>query len=65
MIEKNVDQQFSLVDSVDDAYSLNYLGYDYLAINTLRQRGVLDAVGNQVGVGKESGMTASWTPSTR
>ena len=37
-----------------DGYSLNYLGYDYLAFNTLAKRGILRAVGRQIGVGKES-----------
>jgi RIO kinase 2 len=37
-----------------DGYSLNYLGYDYLAFNTLARRGVLKAMGRQIGVGKES-----------
>ena len=37
-----------------DGYSLNNLGYDYLAFNTLSKRGVLRAVGRQIGVGKES-----------
>ena len=37
-----------------DGYSLNYLGYDYLAFNTLAKRNVLKAMGRQIGVGKES-----------
>jgi RIO kinase 2 len=37
-----------------DGYSLNYLGYDYLAFNALSKRGILRAVGRQIGVGKES-----------
>ncbi|XP_056144659.1 serine/threonine-protein kinase RIO2 [Lampris incognitus] len=35
-------------------YRLNYGGYDYLALKTLCSREVLIAVGNQMGVGKES-----------
>jgi RIO-like serine/threonine protein kinase len=31
-------------------------GYDYLALKTLTSRGVIQFVGNQIGVGKESGM---------
>lgn len=37
-----------------DGYRLNYLGYDYLALNVLRSRNVVSQVGNQIGVGKES-----------
>lgn len=41
---------------VDDGFRLTYLGYDFLAIKTLVNRGVFTAVGRQIGVGKESGM---------
>ncbi|XP_037495325.1 serine/threonine-protein kinase rio2 isoform X2 [Jatropha curcas] len=37
-----------------DGFRLTYLGYDYLAIKTLLNRGVFRAVGRQIGVGKES-----------
>jgi RIO kinase 2 len=37
-----------------DGYTLNYLGYDYLALNALRHRNVIKGVGRQIGVGKES-----------
>ncbi|KAM7489310.1 hypothetical protein LguiB_026794 [Lonicera macranthoides] len=37
-----------------DGFRLTYLGYDYLAIKTLVNRGVFTAVGRQIGVGKES-----------
>ncbi|EKX54439.1 hypothetical protein GUITHDRAFT_63472, partial [Guillardia theta CCMP2712] len=37
-----------------DGYSLNYLGYDYLAFSTLSKRNIVRAVGRQIGVGKES-----------
>ena len=36
-------------------YRLNYGGYDYLALKTLCAREVILSVGNQMGVGKESG----------
>jgi RIO-like serine/threonine protein kinase len=36
-------------------YRLNYGGYDYLALKTFCAREVLLSVGNQMGVGKESG----------
>lgn len=35
-------------------YRLTNAGYDYLAIKALAQRGVIQSVGNQIGVGKES-----------
>jgi RIO kinase 2 len=38
----------------DDGYRLTYLGYDFLAIKTLVNRGVFASVGRQIGVGKES-----------
>ncbi|XP_068654912.1 serine/threonine-protein kinase rio2-like [Aristolochia californica] len=37
-----------------DGFRLTYLGYDFLAIKTLVNRGVFSAVGRQIGVGKES-----------
>ncbi|XP_052200255.1 serine/threonine-protein kinase rio2 [Diospyros lotus] len=37
-----------------DGFRLTYLGYDFLAIKTLLNRGVVSAVGRQIGVGKES-----------
>lgn len=36
-------------------YRLNYGGYDYLALKTLCSREVVISIGNQMGVGKESG----------
>lgn len=41
-------------------YRLNYGGYDYLALKTLCSREVILSVGNQMGVGKESGKTKIW-----
>ncbi|OCH95790.1 RIO1-domain-containing protein [Obba rivulosa] len=38
-----------------DGYRLTYGGYDYLAIRALSKRDTLYSVGNQIGVGKESG----------
>ena len=43
----------------DDGYRLTYLGYDFLAIKTLVNRGVFASVGRQIGVGKESGLSHS------
>ncbi|KAG9147841.1 hypothetical protein Leryth_003444 [Lithospermum erythrorhizon] len=37
-----------------DGFRLTYLGYDFLAIKTLVNRGVFSSVGRQLGVGKES-----------
>ncbi|CAA6660259.1 unnamed protein product [Spirodela intermedia] len=37
-----------------DGFRLTYLGYDFLAIKALVNRGVFAAVGRQIGVGKES-----------
>lgn len=41
--------------SAVQGYRLNYGGYDYLALKTLCSREVVISVGNQMGVGKESG----------
>ena len=43
-----------------DGYSLNYIGYDYLAIHTLIKRGVLMRIGPKLGVGKESDVYICW-----
>ncbi|KAG8810349.1 Serine kinase, partial [Serendipita sp. 401] len=37
-----------------DGYRLTYGGYDYLAIRTMSKRDTVAAIGNQIGVGKES-----------
>ncbi|XP_057758085.1 serine/threonine-protein kinase rio2 [Arachis stenosperma] len=37
-----------------DGFRLTYLGYDYLAIKTMVNKGVFVGVGRQIGVGKES-----------
>ncbi|KAM1504282.1 hypothetical protein FF1_000404 [Malus domestica] len=37
-----------------DGFRLTYLGYDFLAIKTLVNRGVFVSVGRQIGLGKES-----------
>ncbi|KAJ1311086.1 hypothetical protein OPQ81_009589 [Rhizoctonia solani] len=37
-----------------DGYRLTYGGYDYLALRTFTKRDTIHAVGNQIGVGKES-----------
>ena len=36
-------------------YRLTFTGYDYLALKAFASRDVLHSVGNQIGVGKESG----------
>ncbi|KAL6041133.1 Serine kinase [Balamuthia mandrillaris] len=45
-----------------DGYRLTYSGYDYLALNVFRERGVLAGVGTQIGVGKESDVFLVITP---
>ena len=40
--------------AVDDGYRLSYSGYDYLALKAFSKKGVIYAVGPQVGTGKES-----------
>ena len=37
-----------------DGYKLTYAGYDFLALRTFAARGTVNAIGNQIGVGKES-----------
>ena len=37
-----------------EGYSLNYLGYDFLAIHSLIKQGILVQIGTKIGVGKES-----------
>jgi RIO kinase 2 len=44
-----------LANLIDDGYRLTYGGYDFLAMRALSKRGSIHSVGNQVGVGKESG----------
>ena len=39
-----------------EGYRLTNGGYDYLALKTLTQREAVSSVGNQIGVGKESGI---------
>lgn len=39
----------------DDGYRLTYGGYDYLAMRAFSKRESMYSVGNQIGVGKESG----------
>ena len=39
----------------DDGYKLTYLGYDFLALKAMSSRSTITGVGNQIGVGKESG----------
>lgn len=50
--------------SAVQGYRLNYGGYDYLALKTLCSREVIISVGNQMGVGKESGEDKTQTSQT-
>ena len=43
----------------DDGYRLTYGGYDYLAMRAMSKRDSVYSVGNQIGVGKESGTVLS------
>ena len=43
-------------NSMYDGYRLTYGGYDYLSLKTLAKRNTIVSVGNQIGVGKESGI---------
>jgi RIO kinase 2 len=45
-----------LRDAPDEGYRLTYGGYDYLALRALSKRDSIYSVGNQIGVGKESGL---------
>ena len=45
-----------IVIAIDEGYKLTFGGYDYLALKALTNRNVVHSVGNQIGVGKESGM---------
>ena len=47
-----------------DGYTLNYLGYDYLAINTLIKQGILVKIGSKIGVGKESDVYICYVKNT-
>jgi len=49
----------SLICILDDGYRLTYGGYDYLAMRALSKRDSMHSVGNQIGVGKESGAFAT------
>lgn len=44
------------MNAPDDGYRLTYGGYDYLALRALSKRDSVYSVGNQIGVGKESGL---------
>lgn len=52
MLFSSKDSSYPLID---DGYRLTYGGYDYLALKTFAKRGSVYSVGNQIGVGKESG----------
>ena len=50
--------QLTLTQSaLDDGYRLTYGGYDYLAMRALSKRDTMYSVGNQIGIGKESGVS--------
>lgn len=41
---------------IAEGYRLTFTGYDYLALKHFADRDVVCSVGNQIGVGKESGL---------
>jgi hypothetical protein len=45
----------------DDGYRLTYGGYDYLAMRAMSKRDSMHSVGNQIGVGKESGEASDFS----
>jgi len=45
-----------------EGYSLNYMGYDFLALNFFVRSGFLSAVGNCLGLGKEADVYEALTP---
>eukprot|EP00884_Botryococcus_braunii_P005218 jgi/Botrbrau1/14698/Bobra.0108s0052.1 len=49
-------------NSLYDSYRLTNLGYDFLAIKALVNRGCLASIGRQIGVGKESDVFEVMTP---
>ena len=55
------DMTFDCIVTVD-GYRLTNGGYDYLALKTLSARDSVASVGNQIGVGKESGKDRSQFP---
>ena len=44
---------------IAEGYRLTFTGYDYLALKYFADRDVVCSVGNQIGVGKESGFFIS------
>jgi len=46
----------------DDGYRLTYGGYDYLAMRAMSKRDSMHSIGNQIGVGKESGEAFDISP---
>jgi RIO kinase 2 len=55
----NVFRLLPLTPWSDEGYRLTYGGYDYLALRALSKRDSVYSVGNQIGVGKESGAVHS------
>ena len=47
-----------------DGYSLNFLGYDFLAIHSLIKQGILVQIGTKIGVGKESDVYLCYVKNT-
>ena len=47
-----------------DGYSLNFLGYDFLAIHSVIKQGILVQIGTKIGVGKESDVYLCYVKNT-
>lgn len=45
-----------------EGYTLNYLGYDFLALNTFVMAGHITAIGEAIGLGKEADVYKALTP---
>jgi len=52
----------SKIVSGEHAYQLTFAGLDVLSVVRLIRRGVIERVGDKVGVGKESDVYLAWTP---
>ena len=48
----HINKKCTIYYIIDDGYKLNYLGYDYLALQTFIKRGVIKDVIKKIGVGK-------------
>jgi RIO kinase 2 len=59
-LDEIYDHSYVTYTRQDDGYRLTYGGYDYLAIRAMSKRDSVYSIGNQIGVGKESGRMLSY-----